>query len=364
MSIGGVAPFWCAAVTEDAVMPSLFRPPFALALALACAALPGGARAAARDHVMVVGSSTVFPFATAVAESFGRSGRFKTPVVESTGTGGGFKLFCSGVGIDTPDVNAASRPMTDGEAANCAAHGVTGIEGLRIGSDGIVLAMSRHAVGFDVTREQLFRAVAKTVPLRGRLVANPYRRWREIDAALPDRPIAVFGPAPNHGTRDAFVALVMMPACEKSPEIKVLSLEERRRACQPVREDGPWTDVSGDYGVLLGKLVNDPGAVAVFTFSYLDQNRDKIQAARIDGVAPSRESITAAAYPVSRPLFIYVKTAHVAAVAGLAEFVLEFVSDKAAGPEGYLADKGLTPMPKAALESERAKARALAALRH
>ncbi len=344
-------------------MPTPLRLPFALLLALASAVTPPGASAASRDHVTVVGSSTVFPFATAVAESFGRGGRWKTPVVESTGTGGGFKLFCSGIGIDTPDVNAASRPMTDGEAAICAANGVGAIEGLRIGSDGIVLAMSRQAAPFEVTREQLYRAVAKTIPLGGRLVANPYRRWREIDPALPDRPIAILGPAPNHGTRDAWVALVMIPACEKFPEIKALSWQERRRACQPVREDGVWTDVAGDYGVLLGKLVNDPGAVAVFTFSYLDQNRDKIQAAKVDGVAPSRESITAAAYPISRPLFIYVKTAHVAAVAGLAEFVQEFVSDKAAGPEGYLADKGLTPMPKAALESERAKARALAALR-
>jgi phosphate transport system substrate-binding protein len=305
----------------------------------------------------------VFPFAAAVAESFGRGGRWKTPVVESTGTGGGFKLFCSGVGVDTADVNAASRPMTDAEVATCAQHGVTRVEGLRIGSDGIVLAMSRSAQAFDVTREQLFRAVAKTVPLHGRLVANPYRRWSEVDPRLPDRPIAVFGPAPNHGTRDAFVALVMLPACEKLPEIRVLPVEERRRACAPMREDGVWTDVSGDYAVLLGKLVNDPGAVAVLTYSYLDQNRDKIQAAKVDGIAPTRESITAARYPIARPLFIYVKTAHVAAVAGLAEFVQEFVSDKAAGPDGYLADKGLTPMPRGALESERAKARALAALR-
>jgi phosphate transport system substrate-binding protein len=339
-------------------LPACLVAPWMLLLAA-----PAAFGAETRDHVTVVGSSTVYPFATAVAESLGRGGRWKTPVVESTGTGGGFKLFCSGVGIATPDVNAASRPMTDGEAASCAQNGVTGIEGLRIGSDGIVIATSRRAAPFDVTREQLFRAVAKTVPLRGRLVANPYRRWSEVEATLPDRPIAVLGPAPNHGTRDAFVALVMMPACEKYPEIKVLAPEARKRACQPVREDGAWTDVSGDYAVLMGKLVNDPGAVGVFTYAYLDQNRDKIQAAKVDGVAPTLESIASARYPVSRPLFIYVKTAHVAAVPGLAEFVQEFVSEKAAGAEGYLADKGLTPIPKAALESERAKARALAALR-
>lgn len=339
------------------------RPLLPLLLLAGAAFAPVAPAAEVRDHVIVVGSSTVYPFATAVAESFGRAHRGKTPVVESTGTGGGFKLFCSGVGIDTADVNAASRPMTDGEVATCAKNGVTAIEGLRIGSDGIVVAMSRHAAPFDVTRDQLFRAVAKTLPRGGRLVANPFRRWNEIDPALPDRPIAVLGPAPNHGTRDAFVALVMMPACEKYPEIKALPADARRRACQPMREDGAWVDVSGDYAVLMGKLVNDPGAVGVLTYSYLDQNRDKIQAAKVDGVAPTPESIAGVAYPIARPLFIYVKTAHVAAVPGLAEFVQEFVSDKAAGAEGYLADKGLTPMPKAALEAERAKARALLALR-
>jgi phosphate transport system substrate-binding protein len=325
-------------------------------------------RPSARPSVRLVPLAVALAAALAapaqLAETFGRQGRWKTPVVESTGTGGGFKLFCSGVGIDTPDVNTASRPITDGEQETCAKNGVTGIQGLRIGSDGIVIATSTRASHFDVTREQLFRAVAKTLPVGGQFVSNPYRRWSEVDPKLPDRPISVLGPAPNHGTRDAFVALVMIPACEKYPEIKALSPERRKRACQLVREDGAWTDVSGDYAVLMGKLINDPTAVGVFTFSYLDQNRDKIQAAKVDGVAPTVESIASANYPVSRPLFIYVKTAHVAAVPGLAEFIQEFVSDKAAGPEGYLVDKGLTPMPKAALEFERGKAKALAAQRH
>jgi phosphate transport system substrate-binding protein len=345
-------------------MPRLpTRPLVSLAVILVAATAPESLHAQTRDQVTVVGSSTVYPFATAVAESFGRQGRWKTPVVESTGTGGGFKLFCSGVGIETPDVNNASRPITDGERATCARNGVTAIEALRIGSDGIVIASSRRAAALDLSREQLYRAIAKTVPVTGRLEPNPYRRWSEVDARLPDLPIRMFGPAPNHGTRDAFVALVLLPACEKYPEIKALSADDRRRACQSVREDGAWIDVSGDYALLLGKLSNDPGAVGVFTFSYLDQNRDKIQAARVDGVAPTPESIATAKYPISRPLFIYVKTAHVAAVPGLAEFVQEFISDKAAGAEGYLADRGLTPMSKAALESERAKAKALSALK-
>lgn len=323
-------------------------------------AAPAAAGVETRDHVTVVGSSTVYPFATAVAESLGRGGRWKTPVVESTGTGGGFKLFCAGVGIETPDVNTASRPITAGETASCAKNGVSAVVGLKIGADGIVLASSRKAAPFDVTREQLFRAVAKTVPVGGQWVANPYRRWKDVDPKLPDRPIAVFGPAPNHGTRDAFVELILQPACENFPEIKALAEDARKRNCQPVREDGAWTDVSGDYAVLMGKLVNDPGAVGIFTFGYLDQNRDRIQAAKVDGVAPSLESISAAKYPVSRPLFIYVKTAHIAAVPGLAEFVQEFVSDKAGGKEGYLVDKGLVPSPAKELKAEQAAAKALA----
>jgi phosphate transport system substrate-binding protein len=330
-----------------------------LALALATAAL----HAETRDHVTVVGSSTVFPFATAVAEAFGRQGRWQTPVVESTGTGGGFKLFCRGVGIATPDINDASRPMTDGERQTCANNGVTAVVGIRIGSDGIVIASSKQAAPFDLTRAQLWRAVAATVPVRGQLVANPYRLWSEIDPALPKRPIAILGPAPNHGTRDAFAALVMVPACETVPEIRALAPLGRQRLCQSVREDGAWTDVAGDYAVLITRLGNDPGAVGVVTYSYLDQHRDKIQAARIDGVAATPEAIAAATYPVSRPLFIYVKTAHLAAVPGLAEFVQEFLSDRAGGRDGYLAGKGLMPMPAAGLEAERAKARALGALR-
>ena len=321
------------------------------------------AGAAGRDHITVVGSSTVFPFATKVAESFGRTGKWRTPVIESTGTGGGFKLFCRGVGIETPDINDASRRITDGEKAICAKNGVAGIEELKIGYDGIVVASSRAAQAFDVTREQLYRAVAKSVTVGGRLVANPYRRWSEIDPKLPARPIAIFGPAPNHGTRDAFVELVLDPVCRKLPEIRALPSEQQKRACETVREDGAWVDVSGDYALLVGKITGDPGAVGVFTFSYLDQNRDKVQAARVDGVAPTLETISAARYPVSRPLFLYVKTAHVVGIPGLAEFVAEFVSDRAAGRDGYLADKGLMPLPKSELDAERAKARALAALK-
>lgn len=333
-----------------------------LAVAVAVASVPVPGRAAvagARDHVMVVGSSTVFPFAAAVAESFGRRGPWRTPVVESIGTGGGFKLFCSGAGPETPDVTDASRPMTDAERESCASHGVTGVAAFRLGSDGIVVAEQRRSAGLALTREQLYRAIARSVVVGGRLVPNPYRRWREIDPGLPDRPIRVFGPAPNHGTRDAWVALVMLPACERQRAVAALSPEGRQLACRTVREDGAWIDVAGDYAVLLGKLAGDPDAVAVFTYAYLDKNRDRIQAATVDGVAPSLAAIAGAGYPLSRPLFLYVKTAHVGQVPGLVEFVQEFLSERAIGGDGYLVDRGLIPMPAAARDAERAKLAAL-----
>src|SRR6202521_3877813 len=218
----------------------LFRIAAPAALALCTGTAPGQALAQARDHVSVVGSSTVFPFATAVAESLGRQGKFKTPVVESTGTGGGFKLFCAGVGAKTPDVNDASRPITDGEKTSCAQNGVTDIAELKIGYDGIIIAGNKQSPAFDLTREQLWRAVAKTVPVGGALVPNPYRNWNDIDPKLPKRAILVFGPAPNHGTRDAFVELVNDPACEPVPEIAALSKDEKKKTCQTIREDGAW----------------------------------------------------------------------------------------------------------------------------
>jgi phosphate transport system substrate-binding protein len=334
----------------------------------ALAALVGGAwvtaaqaAPAARDRVSIVGSSTLFPFASVVAETFGRRGPWKTPVVESTGTGGGFRVFCRGVGADTPDITDASRPMTDEERARCASNRVGPVVGLRVGADGILMANSRLGPPFVLTRRQIFLAVAKTVPLNGRIVANPFRRWREIDAGLPDLPIKVYGPAPNHGTRDAFVALVMAPPCERLTEVRALSKEAQRTLCQAVREDGAWIDISGDYALVLGRLVADREAVGILGYSFLDQNRGKIQAAQIDGVAPTLESIGTGLYPLSRPLYLYVKRAHVGKVPGLAEFLAEFLSERAAGPNGYLVEKGLAPQPKSWLELERRKAAALSA---
>jgi phosphate transport system substrate-binding protein len=324
---------------------------------LALAAAP--ALGQTRDHIQIAGSSTVYPFSTTVAEQFGKGGKFRSPVVESTGTGGGFKLFCSGVGTNTSDINDASRPITDSERATCAQNGVTDITEITIGYDGIILAGSAKSPGFNVTLAQLWRAVGKTVPVNGAWVANPYKNWQDIDKSLPNRPISVFGPAPNHGTRDAFVELVMDPACSATPEAKALSADDRKKACSQVREDGRWTDVSEDYALIMGKLAGDPQALGAFTFYYLDQNRDKIRACTVEGVAPSLDSIASHKYPISRPLFIYVKKAHVGIIPGLAEFAQEFVSNRAAGADGYLADKGLIPLPKADLVKQQAIAKSL-----
>jgi phosphate transport system substrate-binding protein len=312
-----------------------------------------------RETLRIVGSSTVFPFATTVAEHFGKSGKYRIPVVESNGTGGGFKLFCGGVGLDTPDIMDASRPITASERAACLAKDVRDIDEIKIGFDGIVVAQAKQGSAFNLTLDQLYRAVAKTVPVNGQLVANPYRNWSDVDASLPKRPIFIFGPASNHGTRDKFVELVMMPACKKVPAIKALAADAAKKLCATVREDGQWVDVSEDYALVMGKLKNDKSAVGIFTFSYLDQNRDKIEAATIDHVAASVASISAGTYAISRPLFIYIKHAHLGKAPGLGDFVREFVSDKASGPDGYLTDKSLIALPTKMLREQQALAKDL-----
>jgi phosphate transport system substrate-binding protein len=327
-----------------------------LLLICICSTAPGAQQ---RDFVRVVGSSTLFPFTTTVAETFGRQGRWKTPVVESVGTGSGFQLFCRGIGVATPDITDASRPITSAESAECARNGVGKVVGIRVGLDGMLLASVRSAPTIALTRQQLYLAVAKDVPSNGKLIPNPYRRWNQISPQLPDMPISIYGPAPNHGTRDAFVALALVPACERFAEIRALSPAERQRQCQAVREDGVWIDVTGDYAVLFGRLLQNPQALGVLGFSWLERNRDRIKAASIDGVLPTAQSIGAWTYPLSRPLFIYVKQAHVGLIPGLAEFVQEFVSDRAIGPRGYLVEQGLMPLPEPWFQAERRKAQQL-----
>jgi len=328
-----------------------------LVAAVALAAVASGAQA--RDQIRIVGSSTVYPFSTAVAEQFGKTSGFKTPVVESTGTGGGLKLFCAGADENSPDIANASRRIEPSEVQACAANGVKDITEIVIGYDGIVVANAKSGPKFALTKEQIYKAAAKQVVKDGKLVANPYNKWSDIDPSLPKEDIVLYVPAPNHGTRDAFNELVMDPACLVQPEIKALDKAAGKAACETAREDGAFIDVTENYTVTLQKMITQPYSVGVTTFSYLDQNGDKIQAATIDGVVPTYENIASSKYPVSRPLFFYVKKSHVGSIPGIKEYIAEFTSEKAWGKNGYLAEKGLIASPDAQRKAEAAKGKAL-----
>jgi phosphate transport system permease protein len=313
-----------------------------LALGLA-ALLTAAAPAVARDHLLIVGSSTVYPFSTTVTEALAKQGALRSPVVEATGTGGGLKLFCEGVGEATPDIAGASRKIKDSEIAACAQNGVAKITEIPIGHDGIVIANDKSGPAFAVTRAQLFLALAKTVPQNGQLVPNPYRAWNEIDPALPAERIEVLGPPPTSGTRDAFVELVMDKGCETVPEIAALEGDAKKAACQQVREDGAYIDAGENDNLIVQKLQANPAAFGIFGYSFLEQNADTLKAALVEGVAPTYEAISAKQYPVARELFIYVKDAHRTIVPDIDSFVRELVSERAMGADGYLAGKGLVP---------------------
>ncbi len=323
---------------------------------------------AARDYISIVGSSTVYPFATVVAEQFGRGSRFKTPKIESTGTGGGFKLFCAGVGVQYPDIANASRGIKASEFAECARNGVNGIVEVRIGFDGIVLANSVKGPRLALTRKAVFLALAKQVPdpVGGAdLIANPYRTWKEVDPVLPGEPIEVLGPPPTSGTRDAFVEMVMDAGCRAFPAIAALKDKDEARfkaVCQTIREDGRFTEAGENDNLIVQKLRANPVAVGIFGYSFLEENEDSVQASSVDKQLPTFETISSGAYPVARPLFFYVKRAHAAAIPGIPEFLAEFTSNKAMGVEGYLAGKGLIPLPAVELAATQKAARGLVAM--
>ncbi len=308
--------------------------------ALAVLAITAGA-AEARDQIHIVGSSTVFPFTTAVAENFGKAGKFRTPVVESTGTGGGMKLFCAGIGENTPDVTGASRKIKDSEIEACRKAGITAITEILIGYDGIAFANSKSGPAIDLTRKQMFQALAKQVPVGGKLVDNPYETWNEIDPSLPAQKIEVLGPPPTSGTRDAFVELVMDHACGEFQEIQALDGDARKAACQSIREDGAYVEAGENDNLIVQKLEANAQAFGIFGYSFLEENADKLQGARIEGIAPTFEAVSDKSYPIGRELYVYVKNAHVGVIPGIREFVAEYVSERAVGEEGYLADKGL-----------------------
>ncbi|WP_068318238.1 PstS family phosphate ABC transporter substrate-binding protein [Polycladidibacter hongkongensis] len=310
------------------------------ALALAGTIAAGSAQA--RDQIQIVGSSTVFPFATAVAEQFGQKTDFKTPVVESTGSGGGIKLFCEGVGEKTPDITNASRRMKEKELVKCNEAGVTPVE-VVVGFDGIVLANSKAAPKLNLTLDQVFLALAKEVPVDGKLVANPHQKWSDIDPSLPASKIEVLGPPPTSGTRDAFAELAMQGGCKKVPGAADLGL--KKKACHEIREDGAYIEAGENDNLIVQKLEANPAALGIFGFSFLDQNADKIQGAEIAGVAPTFEAIAEGSYPVSRSLYFYIKKEHVGVIPGIVEYLAEFTNEDTWGDDGYLADKGLIPLP-------------------
>lgn len=318
---------------------------------------------AERAHIQIVGSSTVYPFATVVAEKFGKTSEFKTPIIEATGSGGGLKLFCGGVGETYPDIANASRRIKPSEFEQCQANGVAELVEIKIGYDGIILGHTIEAMPMTVSRRDLFLALARMIPNPAggeTLVANPHTTWQEINADLPAKKIEVLGPPPTSGTRDAFTELAMEGGCQSFAWLVALKETDQaayQATCHTVREDGAYIEVGENDNLIVQKLRENQHAFGLFGFSFLDQNSDIIQGARIDGVAAEFEAIADGSYPVSRPLYFYMKKAHVGIIPGLHEYLMAFASEAAWGEEGYLSDKGLIPMPAA----ERAQFAAAAA---
>jgi phosphate transport system substrate-binding protein len=324
---------------------------------------------AARDTISVVGSSTVYPFTTTVAEQFGRQGKFKTPKVESTGTGGGIKLFCNGVGVQHPDAANASRRMNAGEFETCKKNGVTDVIEIKIGFDGLTISESKKGPSFALTRKQVYLALAKQIPDPANptaLIANPYKTWKDIDKSLPAIKIEVLGPPPTSGTRDSFHELYMESGCRTYPWINTLrGMDEKRfkRVCHTIREDGAFIEAGENDNLIVQKIEANPNALGIFGFSFLEENLDQLRGLKIDGVEPTFETIASGKFPASRPLFVYIKKAHIGVIPGIKEFMDEYVSDKAIGDEGYLSEKGLVPLPKADLAKSRADVKAQKPLR-
>ena len=317
----------------------------------------------AREQIRIVGSSTVYPFSTVVAEIFGLNTDFSTPVVESTGTGGGFKLFCSGIGDNHPDFTNASRAIKSSEIELCASNGITDIIEIKIGYDGIVIANSRDSEQLSITRPQLWLALAAEIPdSNGSIVPNFHNNWSDIDPSLPNIKIEVLGPPPTSGTRDTFVELVMKEGCETFVVVTAIkdSDEDRfNQICQTVREDGSYVEAGENDVLIVRKIDANPNAFGIFGFSFLDQNSDVMQGSNIEGVASTFENVANGSYPISRPLFIYGKKDHLGVVPGFLEFINEFTDENAWGFEGYLVDRGLIPMPDEERNRYQSEARGL-----
>ncbi len=368
--------------------------------AVVLAAMIGGAtvtQAQNRDTISIVGSSTVYPFATVVAERFGRSSSFKAPKIEATGSGGGLKLFCKGVGADTPDIANSSRAIKQSEYDDCQRNGVTAIVEVLIGYDGIVLATAAGAPKLKMGLKDVYLALAKDIPgADGKLMPNPHKTWKDVNPALPAAAIEVLGPPPTSGTRDAFAELAMGGGAKQIPALKALrdltadqadeikaamvalgipagvyqALQEKNgkapkgeevfdTVAYAIREDGAYIEAGENDNLIVQKLAGNPKAVGIFGYSFLEENADKVQGAEIDGVVPDFDTIASGEYPVSRSLFFYVKAAHVGKIPGVQEYAIEFTSNKAMGEDGYLAERGLIPLADAELKQVQAIVKAM-----
>lgn len=349
------------------------RPKVHMLMVAVVACILGVGQALARDYISVVGSSTVYPFATVVAEKFGKlSGR--TPKVESTGSGGGMKLFCSGIGARHPDIVNSSRRMKKSEQQKCSENNIKDVIEIKVGYDGIAIANSKQGSKFELSRKDIFLALARQIPgADGKLMENPNQTWREVNALLPDTKIEVLGPPPTSGTRDAFAELAMEGGAKIFADLKALRKAKGERQVRPlmtklgipaaaynkngkkvfkavahaIREDGAYIELGENDNLIVQKLVANPNALGVFGFSFLDQNADKVQGSKVDGVDITFDSIADGSYSVSRPLYFYVKKAHVGAIPGIEGYLKEFTSARAWGDEGYLAEKGMIPMSEA-----------------
>jgi phosphate transport system substrate-binding protein len=336
-------------------------------LLAAVSALSLAGAAEARDQIRIVGSSTVYPFTTAVAENFGKSTGQKTPIVESTGTGGGMKLFCAGVGVDHPDITNASRRIKKGELETCHQNGVTDIVELNIGYDGLTLAQSKSAKPLQLSLGQIYLALAKEVPgPDGKLIPNPNMQWSDIDPSLPAVKIEVLGPPPTSGTRDSLHELFMEKGAEQVEAMKALKEADAKayeKAWKTLREDGAYVEAGENDNVIVQKLEANPNAVGIFGYSFLEENTSRLQGVPLDGVAPTFENIASGDYKGGRPLFVYFKKQHVGVVPGIQEFAEEYISPQALGEDGYLAAKGLVPLPADQFEKEAARIRAMESMK-
>ena len=332
-----------------------------LAVAAVCTAGP----ALARDQLKIVGSSTVYPYTQAVSEEFAKKTGKKAPVLESTGTGGGMKIFCQGVGEANPDITGASRAMKKSEWELCTKNGVTDITEVLIGYDGLSIAQSKTGKPIDLTKEQLFLALASEVPDGDKLVANPYKKWSDVDKSLPDVAITVYGPPPTSGTRDAFVELAMHEGCKsleyfkkKKGELDKDGFEKLlKEKCTPMRQDGPFIEAGENDNLIVQRIEADPNALGIFGYSFLYENQDKLQGVKIAGVTPSFETIADKSYGLSRPLFFYIKNAHRKVIPGMNEFIAEYTSDAAMGADGYLHERGLVVLSPDVLKEVQKRAK-------